>query len=382
MLNLARPNYINRNIAVITDEMVAEYELVSQKRLYPGQPERLMIDVMVYILSLLRQQTQEIAEQNLIQYADGVVLEQLAQFYSISRLGALKAKTVLRFTAQEAVPDGSRPVPLSIPAGTQVRSSDGKVSFVTLSSIEIGMDALTADVNAEALVAGSAANDYASGTISELLTTIAWLDAVENTVLSHSGADAETDDQLRERTVKAPESFSVAGPVGAYQYHALSAHPAIIDVSVESDIPGRVNVYPLSNTGVPSQEILDAVTLSVSDEKRRPLTDTVQVLAPAAKTFSINATVTLYAAAPALETKALIEARLADYATEKRKKLGRDVIPNHVIALIQSVTGVYNATLAEPSLMSVAASEFADCTAITVTLTTAVNEEPVTYQYS
>jgi phage-related baseplate assembly protein len=382
MLNLARPNYINRNIAAITNELVAEYESLSNKRLYPGQPERLMIDVIVYALYLLRQQTQEIAEQNLVQYASGVVLEHIAQFYGIARLGALKAKTVLRFTAQEPAPAGSRPTPIFIPAGTVVRSSDGKASFATLSSVEIGMDALTADVNAESLTAGKSANDYAPGSISELLTTIAWLDSVENTVLSHSGADAETDDQLRERIVQAPESFSVAGPVGAYRYHALSAHPAIIDVAVESDMPGRVNVYPLSNAGAPSQEILDAVALAVSDEKRRPLTDTVRVLPPAAKTFSINATVTLYATAPALETKTIIESRLADYATEKRKKLGRDVVPNHIVALIQSVTGVYNVTLAEPTLISVAASEFADCAAITVTLTPAVNEEPVAYKYS
>lgn len=206
MLTLLRPDYLDRNLATITAELKARYEAISGKTLYDAQPERLMVDVLVTAVYLIRQNIQEAAEQNLIQFSSATALEHLTQFYGITRLGALKAKTTLRFTAQEAEPSGSRPVPVIIPAGTRVRSQDGNVMVETLVSVEIAMNETTKDVAAEAVVAGSAANGYPAGTITELLTTVAWLESVSNTVLSHSGADAETDTQLRERTVKAPES--------------------------------------------------------------------------------------------------------------------------------------------------------------------------------
>lgn len=60
----------------------------------------------------------------------------------------------------------------------------------------------------------------------------------------------ETDDAFRARLVLAPEAYSVAGPIGAYIYHALSAHSGIKDVAVwNPGIGGRVNVAVLSKTG-------------------------------------------------------------------------------------------------------------------------------------
>ncbi len=381
MLNLARPNFIDRKVAVIQADLVARYEELSGKTLYPAQPERLMIDLLAYCVILLREQVQNAAEQNLVQYATGIILEHIAAFYGITRLGALKAKCTVKFTAEEGTPSGSRPTPLTIASGTQIRTKDGKITFVTLTSITIPLDETEGAVEAEALVTGANANGYPAGEVSEPLTSIAWLSSVVNTNLTHSGADGESDTQLRERTVLAPESFSVAGPRGAYQFWALSAHPSIIDVSIDSNLPGTVQVYPLTTTGAPSPDVIADVETVLSDEKRRPLTDTVTVLAPATLSFTINADVTLYSVAPSVETKAAIEAKLTEYANEKRKKLGRDIIPNQIIALIQSVTGVYNVSLNSPALIPVAASEFADCTAITVTLLPAVNEEPVTYKY-
>jgi phage-related baseplate assembly protein len=60
----------------------------------------------------------------------------------------------------------------------------------------------------------------------------------------------ETNDAFRARLVLAPEAYSVAGPVGAYKFHALSAHSGIKDVSVwNPGIGGRVNVAVLSKDG-------------------------------------------------------------------------------------------------------------------------------------
>ena len=59
----------------------------------------------------------------------------------------------------------------------------------------------------------------------------------------------ETDTALRRRTQLALEGYSVAGPRGAYMFHALTSHPQIKNVAVSSPSPGNVLVVLLANTG-------------------------------------------------------------------------------------------------------------------------------------
>jgi phage-related baseplate assembly protein len=62
--------------------------------------------------------------------------------------------------------------------------------------------------------------------------------------------DGESDDAFRARAALAPEGYSTAGPIGAYKFHALSAHGDIKDVTAwNPDIGGRVNVAVLSKHG-------------------------------------------------------------------------------------------------------------------------------------
>ena len=82
--------------------------------------------------------------------------------------------------------------------------------------------------------------------------------AVSNTTVSAGGVEIEGDEAYRERVLLAPESFSVAGPVGAYQYWARQASPAVVDVHVANDtdgggqpIGGRVAVTVLAKDGLP-----------------------------------------------------------------------------------------------------------------------------------
>src|SRR3546814_19943147 len=65
----------------------------------------------------------------------------------------------------------------------------------------------------------------------------------------------ESDSDLRRRLVLAPEGYSVAGHEGAYIFHALSAHPDVLDASAirseersvgkECVSPGRSRWSPL-----------------------------------------------------------------------------------------------------------------------------------------
>jgi phage-related baseplate assembly protein len=369
---LAEPNYIERNPETIVNDIVGLYETSTGKKLYPAQPERIMTDVLAYREVLKRVAFQEAAKQNLVQYASGAILEHLGRFFAVERLPARKATTTLRFTAD----NDARPAAILIPANTQVRSRDTKVAFVTLADVVLELTDTSKDVEAEALIAGSAANDYAPGEITEPLTTIAFLESVTNVTLTERGANVENDEALRNRVIAAPESFSVAGSKRAYQFWALSAHPAIIDVAVESRVPGTVQVYPLTQGGTPSQQVLDDVAAVLSDETVRPLCDTVQVFAPVVKNFTIAARVTLLQTVPAIETRLAILEKLNEYTAILRQRLGRDIVPAQIIARIQQVAGVYNVQLDQPaSVVRVIEREFGNCTNITLTLENPVAEE-------
>ncbi len=77
--------------------------------------------------------------------------------------------------------------------------------------------------------------------------------------LDHRGAsmavpvirlEGEDDEAYRARCALSPEAYSVAGPLGAYEFHALSAHSGIKGAKAwNPGIGGRVNVAVLSKTG-------------------------------------------------------------------------------------------------------------------------------------
>lgn len=91
----------------------------------------------------------------------------------------------------------------------------------------------------------------------------------------------ESDEAFRYRASIAPEGFTCAGPSGAYEYHAFKASSDVMHATVLAHTPiqGYVTVVLLShsNNGEASEELRDLVWNHLSDEKVRPLCDTVHV---------------------------------------------------------------------------------------------------------
>lgn len=108
-------------------------------------------------------------------------------------------------------------------------------------------------------------------------------------------ATDETDDRFRRRVQLAPEAFSAAGTVGGYIFHALTAAPSLLDVSVRKTSPGRVEVTCMSADAsrVPTEAVLDAVRERLSDDGVKPLTDVVRVRPPRVVDVRIDATVVM-----------------------------------------------------------------------------------------
>ncbi|MDO5650562.1 MAG: baseplate J/gp47 family protein [Moraxella sp.] len=83
---LEKPHFIDRDANVITDEIIDLYESLGNKKLYPAQADRLFIDVIAYREMLIRAQIQLACEQNLLAFADGVMLDYLGDFFGVIRL--------------------------------------------------------------------------------------------------------------------------------------------------------------------------------------------------------------------------------------------------------------------------------------------------------
>ena len=90
--------------------------------------------------------------------------------------------------------------------------------------------------------------------------------------LSGAPAVMESDADFRRRIILAPEGYSVAGPEGAYIFHALSADPDVLDASATSPTPGEVVVTVLSRTGdgTAPPELLATVEAAVSADDVPP----------------------------------------------------------------------------------------------------------------
>lgn len=367
-MTLPEPDFIARDPAAITAELIAQYEQMSGKTLYPAQVERLLIDLLAYRETLVRVGIQEAAKQNLVAYARAPMLDYLGQLVGVTRLPAQPARATLRFAL-----DATLASPLPIPVGTRVESGDGVVAFATDGAATLPAGSVSLDIAATCQDAGSAGNGWQPGQIVNLMDDLGDMDVVvTNTAVTAGGVDEEDDERLRERIMLAPESFSNAGSVAAYRFHALRAHQNIVDVAVVSPTPGVVQLYPLLKTGLPDANMLALVQATCSAEKVRPLTDRVQALAPAAVDYVIEAQLKLFGSADAALVRAAANDSAATYAAYHSAALGRDIVPSQIIAALQ-VDGVYEVTLVSPQRLELAENEWARCSAIRLTPTEATN---------
>lgn len=363
--------FVDTDPAAVQAALVAYYENLTSKKLQPAQVETLVFNSAAYRISLLLNQVNETANANLIAFATGVALEELAKLVGVTRLPASPAQSVVRFTLVGGHGD------LLVEQGLRVQSLDGQATYTTIES----KNALEADnyvdVKVECTKTGIIGNGRTPGQINILLDPRAYVASVANITTSNGGSDDETDGELRERAMLAPNAFSVAGPKDAYKFWAKTAHPTIVDVAVTIGhqtvdpfdiIPGQVDVFPLILDNAPlTTEISDAVMAILSDEKIRPLNDTVVVKQPVQIDYSIEVNLTIYTNAIQQDVIDRVTALLQSYVDVRKNKLGIDVVRNQIIGVCQADAGVYDTDLVSPGVELVAdESSFTNCTGITV----------------
>ncbi len=185
----------------------------------------------------------------------------------------------------------------------------------------------------------------------------------------------EDDESLRTRGFLAWQALSVAGPAGAYVYHALNAHPDVRDAVVygpESGYvaPGQVLVVVQSftNSGVPTAETLDSVsavvdayrttyasgayvTRSAFDPQNiRPLGAQVFVVGAEPVEYSVVATLYIAPGNDATATRTRALARLAAHR-EKRNRIGLPITVSGLSAAL-SVSDANGLPLADKIVIS------------------------------
>lgn len=352
---LPEPNFIDRDPTTITNEWITLYQERTGKTLQDAQIERILIDVGSYRETLLRIKIQEIAKSNLLNYATLDILKHLGELVGVPILVAKYSKTMFEFTLDEA-----QDFDITIPAGTQVESNDSKYIFETFADATIKANELSVEVEAICTTAGTLTNGYAISSITNLINPLGYVLTVKNTTITFGGQDEESADNYRERIRQAPESFSNAGSKGAYKFHTLSADQSIINVAVISPSAGVVEVYPLTNTGTPSDDLISLVKNYLSADKIRPLTDNVVVKNPESVDFFITATLTLYSYADLTSVKTAVNEGLNGYKKTLKSSLNKDIVPNQIISILNSVYGVYNAELTSPALTTVSESQWAN----------------------
>lgn len=325
-------HFVDTDTNTVVNALIQSYEAFTGRTLYPADPARLFI---LWVADIIIQERVNIdfsARQNVPRYAEGEYLDSLAELFKDAyRLEPEKAKTTLRFTLS---------IPLEVativPAGTRV-TVDGEIIFQTVQALTIPAGDLFGDVEAECQTAGEIGNGFVPGQITQLIDIFPYFGSVENVSESDGGADEESDVAFYERMRESVETFSTAGPLGAYEYYAKSASALIVDVKATSPEPGEVDVRVLLSGGqLPGEEILKEVLDILNADKVRPLTDHVTVAPPETVPYDIDFTYWTQEGGAVSDEKVAenIAAAVRTFKEWQGARMGRDVNPSYLISLL------------------------------------------------
>jgi len=351
----------------IESTVLADYEGRASRTLFDGDPVRLILETMAYALARQRAEIQGAAEQNLVQFATGDNLKFLAELYGLSRKPAQPAETTLEFRT-----DGSpASSDIQIPKETKVATEDGSVEFATGVAATLESGDTSIQVEATATEAGADASGLISGQVSSIVNPIAGIAEAENVMQTTGGADEESDEGLRRRARKAPETFAAAGPKEAYREHVRQALRNVEDVAVLSPTAGRVEVYVLKDRGtLPTAGELADVESALSAESVRPLTDSVSAEPPIEVPYDIDAEYVAFNRYQdeEEELKSRVSATVDGYVTWQRRRIGRGVRPQELEGRIWGVEGVKRVSVTSPSVQALNRKEVASLSARSVSL--------------
>lgn len=345
----------NKTIEDVRDGMVADYEEYMTKAtgqtvtLPRSSPHRGVLYAAALQIYQAFQYIDRAGKQSLLKYSYSDFLDNLGLLKGVTRSPATAAVTTLRFTVSAV-----RQVATAIPKGTRV-SAGGSVYFATDEYAEIPAGGSTVDVPATCTDAGTEGNDLAAGDLTIMVDPLPYVASVVNTTATEGGTDVESDDDLAERIYLAPGAYSTAGPEDGYLFHAKQFNPSIGDVVATSNqAAGTVDiVFIMSDGKTPGTEMINGLKEYLNGKTRRPMTDLVNVSAPAEVTYTVDLTyyINRSDSARAVAIQEAVQTAVADYLTWQRT-IGRDINPSKLVALVMEA-GAKRVTVTAPTYTTV-----------------------------
>ena len=345
----------NKTIEDVRDGMVADYEEYMTKAtgqtvtLPRSSPHRGVLYAAALQIYQAFQYIDRAGKQSLLKYSYSDFLDNLGLLKGVTRSPATAAVTTLRFTVSAV-----RQVATAIPKGTRV-SAGGSVYFATDEYAEIPAGGSTVDVPATCTGTGTEGNDLAAGDLTTMVDPLPYVASVTNTTATEGGADVESDDDLAERIYLAPGAYSTAGPEDGYLFHAKQFNPSIGDVVATSNqAAGTVDiVFIMSDGKTPGTEMINGLKEYLNGKTRRPMTDLVNVSAPAEVTYTVDLTyyINRSDSARAVAIQEAVQTAVADYLTWQRT-IGRDINPSKLVALVMAA-GAKRVTVTAPTYTTV-----------------------------
>lgn len=363
--NLPAVEFVDTDTDTLVQRLVAGYEGLTGRTLYPADPIRAFILWMASIIIQERVLINESAKQNMPRFATGENLDSVSEiFHNVARLPAKKARVMLRFK-------------LSTPAREQMiiaegleATVDGEINFVTLDRLLFTQGEDTAEVEAECLTAGVIGNGFQPGQINRLISReFLYFSSVENSTVSTGGSEIESDEAFYNRMRESEETYTTAGPRESYRYHAKTVSSIISDVSAESSEPGVADIRIMTQGGkLPDAELLREVEEYLSADDVRPMTDIVRVSAPETIPFKIKATyyISSVKEASTKDIRAAVDLAIENYIIWQTQKMGRDINPSYLSVVLMD-TGIKRVEIAEPVFTDIPRGSVAVCTGHTVT---------------
>lgn len=377
--------FVEVDAGAIEADLITQFEQALGVTLYPADERRIFLQQLAQVIVAEKNSINDSARQNLSRYSRDIVLDAWGERYGSrgKRLAGNKALIPIRVTLSAV-----QSLDVTVPKGTRI-TPEGTLFFATTADLKVIAGQSTIEGYAEALDIGERYNGFSVGAIKNIVDPVPYVSSITNTDVSADGSDVETDDNYRKRLWLLPESFSTAGPEGAYIFWAKSADSSIVDIAVDSPSAGVVRIIPLlKDGGIPGQIVLDKVLAAVSAKDRRPLTDNVQTDIPSVVNYDINLTYYLDEdiKADEMNYRKTIEGKNLDCASDsaiyqfiswQQSKLGRSVSPDQLRYFLQSATSyqlngqnktaVKRLALTAPVYTAITAIQVAKVGTITVT---------------
>lgn len=324
--DISEINFVSADATEIEQNALEILEKLLGRKIERADPLRLLLKSFIAIIINQRILIDELAKENLLAYSNKS-LEHLGALTGTERRPATRA-----FATFELKLSAPREKTTIIKAGTRITAGDG-VNFAIENDVIFLAGETVKTERGICTENGEIGNGYKTGEVNKIVDPQAFLLQITNLTATEGGADEESNDSFRERIHEAPESFSVAGPAGAYEFFAKQVSTRITDVFVESELPGEVSVYPLMAGGeLPGEEILSEILSALNDREIRPLTDKVEVKMPEVVNYDIDVKYWVArsdaVSAAAIEQKA--QAAVEDFILWQKTKLGRDINPTEL----------------------------------------------------